>query len=97
MDFSPNILKKLLKDGRVEVQDGVFLVSEGKALKPTIYVKDDTLIIEFEAPFLYLHVEKLGPKKLLNLVRPKVEYIKITETSKLVKLSTLGEWEIGAD
>lgn len=97
MDFSPKVLKELLKNGRVEIQEGVFLVSDGKVLKPTIYVKDDALIIEFEAPFLYLHVEKLGPKKLLNLVKPRVEYIKITDTSKLVKLSTLGEWEVGAD
>jgi hypothetical protein len=97
MDFSPKFLKTLLKDGCVELQDGVFLVSDGKVLKPTIYLKDDALIIEFEAPFLYLHVEKLGPKKLLNLVKPRVEYIKITDKSKLVKLSTLGEWEFGAD
>ena len=97
MDFSPNVLKELLKNGRVEIQEGVFLVSDGKALKPTIYVKDDALIIEFEAPFLYLHVEKLSTKRILNLVKPRVEYIKITDTSTLVKLSTLGEWEIGAD
>jgi hypothetical protein len=97
MDFSPNLLKTLLKDGRVEIQDGVFLVSEGKALKPTVYVNDGALIIEFEAPFLYLHVEKLSTKRILNLVKPRVEYIKITDTSTLVKLSTLGEWEIGAD
>jgi len=95
VDFNAKILKELLKIGRVEIQEGVFLVSDGKVLKPTVYVKEDALIIEFEAPFLYLHITKLGPKRLLNLVKPRVEYIKSTATSTVVKLSTLGEWEIG--
>lgn len=95
MNFDINSLKTLLKTGALEVQDGVMLVSDHNQLSPKIYMKDEDLIIEFEAPFLYLHIEKLGPKKLLNLVKPRVEYIKSTPISTVVKLSTLGEWELG--
>lgn len=97
MDFNITSLKKLLKEGSLEVQDGVSLISENKNLKPIIYVSDDNLIVEFEAPFLYLHVTKIGPKRLLNLVKPRVEYIKFKPDSTVVKLSTLGEWEVGDD
>lgn len=95
MNFDINSLKTLLKTGALEVQDGVMLVSDHNSLSPKIYMKDEDLIIEFEAPFLYLHVTKLGIKRVLNIVNPRVEYIKITPTSTVVKLSTLGEWELG--
>jgi hypothetical protein len=95
MDFNIASVKLLLQNGQLEVQDGVSLISENKNLKPVIYVSGNDLIVEFEAPFLYLHVTKIGPKRLLNLVKPRVEYIKFKPDSTVVKLSTLGEWEVG--
>lgn len=99
MSFKIEDLKELLIHGKFEVQSGVFLICENKVLSPKVYMSSDgeAIVIEFEAPFMYLHITKLGPKQLLNIIRPRVEYIKIKENSTLVKLSTLGEWEIGTD
>lgn len=97
MNFDINSLKTLLKTGALEVQDGVMLVSDHNQLSPKIYMKDEDLIIEFEAPFLYLHIEKLGVKKLLNLINPRVESITITDKSYDVKISTLGTWKFAKD
>ena len=93
MDFNLSTLETLIKVGKVEIQEGVFLTCEKHEVKPHLYVKDNSVVIEFSAPFVYLHVEKLGPKKLLNLVNPRVEYIIIKEKSYDVKLSSLGNWE----
>lgn len=93
MEFNITSVKTLLRDGQLEVQDGTFLVSDQKNLKFSIYMKDEDLIIDFEAPFLYLHVTKLGVKRLLNVIKPRVESITVTDKSYNVKLSSLGTWE----
>ena len=93
MNFSLETLETLLKDRKVEVQEGVFVCCDKQLIHLDMYLKNGSVVIEFAAPFTYLHVEKLGPKKLLNLVKPRVESLTITPTSYLVKLSSLGEWE----
>lgn len=94
MEFNLDTLQALLVDKKVQVDDGVFLCSDSSTIKTVITVNDDKeIVIEFDAPFTYLHVEKLGPKKLLNLVKPRVEIITISTKSIKVKLSSLGEWE----
>ena len=87
------LLEDLINSGKAEIQDGVFLVSEEKMIKPVIYGKNSEVVIDFDAPFVYLHVTKLGPKRLVNLVNPRVEHIVIKKTSIEVKISTLGTWE----
>lgn len=93
MEFNLKTLETLVKEKKVEIQDGVFLTCENQEIKIHMYLKDGNVRIDFEAPFICLHVEKLGPKKLLNLVNPRVEYIIIKEKSFDVKLSSLGNWE----
>lgn len=93
MEFNLNTLETLIKVGKVEIQEGVFLTCEKHEIKLSMYVKDDNVVIEFDAPFVYLHVEKLGIKKLLNVINPRVESIIITDKSYNVKLSSLGNWE----
>lgn len=94
MEFNLDTLQALLVDKKVQVDDGVFLCADSSTIKTVITVNDEKeIVIEFDAPFTYLHVEKLGPKKLLNLVKPRVEVITISDKSIKVKLSSLGEWE----
>jgi len=93
MEFNLKLLEELLKNKKVEIQPGVFICCDEGVIKPTILLKGGDLVIQFDAPFTYLHVEKLGPKKLLNLVKPRIESVRFTEKSILAKLSSLGEWE----
>lgn len=93
MKFNLSTLETLIKDKKVEIQDGVFLTCEKQTIKPNLYFKDNNIVIEFEAPFIYLHIEKIGIKKLLNIVNPRIESITIKEKSFDIKLSTLGVWE----
>lgn len=94
MEFNLDTLQSLLVDKKVQVQEGVFLCSDSSTVKAVMTVNDNKeIVIDFDAPFTYLHVEKLGPKKLLNLVKPRVEVITISDKSIKVKLSSLGEWE----
>ena len=87
------LLETLLKTGKVEIHEGVSILSEKQLIKSSVYLKDGEVVIEFDAPFLYLHVDKLGPKKLVNLVKPRIETIVIKEKSIAVTLSTIGTWE----
>jgi hypothetical protein len=55
---------------------------------------DGNVVVEFSAPFTYVLITKLGPKRLLNLVKPRVESITITPKSYILKLSTFGNYEV---
>lgn len=94
MNFGLETLEGLLKDKKVEIQEGVFLCCEKQLIHLDIFLKEGNIVIEFNAPFTYLNVEKIGPKRLLNLVSPRVESITITPKSYIVKLSSLGNWEL---
>lgn len=96
MEFKLGIdeIQKLVCEKRLEVQDGVYLCADEGVVKPTLYGKDNNLVIEFEAPFPYVYVTKLGPKKLANLVKPRVEKITVKPKTFVIELSTLGEMEI---
>jgi hypothetical protein len=94
MEFNLATVQELLSKNKVQVEEGVFLCSDSATIRAVITLNDDNeIVIDFDAPFTYLHVEKLGPKKLLNLVKPRVEVITISDKSIKVKLSSLGEWE----
>ena len=93
MEFNLNSLRQLILNKSVEISDGVNLLSSGE-INLKIYANDDDVIISFDAPFPYVHVTKVGPKKLLNLIKPRVEYIKLRSNSKVLKLSSIPEVEI---
>ena len=93
MEFNLSTLETLIKSKKVEIQEGVFLVCDQQEIKTYMYLKDGNIRIDFDAPFVCLHIEKLGFKKLINLVNPRIEYIVIKEKSFDVKLSSLGNWE----
>lgn len=94
MKYDISSLEALLKDGKLEVQDGVFIVCEKKIVHLDMYLKGENIVIEFAAPFTYLLVTKLSVKRLLNVVKPRIESLTITPKSYIIKLSTLGEWEV---
>lgn len=94
MNFGIETLETLLKEKKVELQEGVFLCCDKQLIHLDIFLKEGNIVVEFNAPFTYLLVTKLGVKQLLNLVSPRVESVTITPKSYIVKLSTLGSWEI---
>lgn len=94
MNYDLSLLEKLLKDKQVEIQDGVLICCEQQLIHLDIYLKNDNIVIEFAAPFTYLLVKKIGVKRLLNLVKPRIESITITPKSYIIKLSTIGDYEI---
>lgn len=94
MNFGIETLETLLKEQKVEVQEGVFLCCDKQLIHLDIVLRDGNIVVEFNAPFTYLLVTKLGVKQLLNIVKPRVESVTITPKSFIIKLSTLGSWEI---
>ena len=76
-----NLVKlfSLFKERKLEVKTGVF-IELGEEINNKIYLENDLLIIKFESPFPYVHVTELGPIKLKNIVRPKVDSISINES-----------------
>lgn len=93
MEFNEDSVIKLLTEKKLEVAEGVFLHCSDE-INMKVYEKDGNVIIEFSAPFAYVHVESFGPKRLLNLVKPRVEYVKLTPKSRVIKLSSLPEIEV---
>lgn len=94
MVYDIGLLEQLLKNKQVEVQDGVSICCDKQLIHLDIYLKNDNIVIEFTAPFTYILITKLGPKRLLNIVRPRIESITITPKSYILKLSTFGDYEV---
>lgn len=92
MNFGIETIETLLKEQKVEIQEGVFLCCDKQLIHLDILLRDGNIVVEFASPFTYLHVEKLGIKKLMNVIRPRVESVTITDKSYDVKLSSLGTW-----
>ena len=94
MAYDIGLLEQLLKNKEVEVQEGVSICCEKQIIHLDIYLKDGNVVVEFAAPFTYVLITKLGPKRLLNLVKPRVESVTITPKSYILKLSTFGNYEV---
>lgn len=88
----------LVKTRELEVEDGVFIHC-GEEIKLSIFhnKENDSVIIKFDAPFAYLRVKKLGPKRLVNLLDPKIELVEIKEKSIRIELSNFPDFEIERD
>ena len=93
MELGLKEFEQFIKTKELEISDGVFLVCK-EEVRLVIYAKDDTVIVEFEAPFAYLLVKKIGPKRLLNVLEPKVKQICIKESSIVIQLSNFPDFEI---
>lgn len=88
MDFNfLEIFETLVLEHKVEVKEGVVLTC-GDEINPKIYRKDGKVVIEFGAPFPYLHITKMG-LDISNLVKPKVNKIELTKTNINIWLSIL--------
>ena len=79
MEFGLAQLDELLVKKQLQIEDGVKLVC-GDKICPVIYRDGQTTVIEFDAPFIYVLIEKLGKINIFDIKR-KINKIIIGEKS----------------
>lgn len=83
----------LVKDSKLEISDGIWL-NIGEQISVKIFQQRDDVMINFDAPFPYIHVTKLGIMKLANLVKPRVTGIAITPRVIRLEMDGLPSFEV---
>lgn len=71
-------LELLLKNKELVLEEGVKLVC-GDKIRPVISYEDGVTQIDFESPFVYLLVEKMGGLDIFDIKR-RVNKIVLTDT-----------------
>lgn len=91
-------IETLIKTGELEFTDGVFIRC-GEEIRLSVFHDKsvDSVIIKFDPPFAYLKVKKLGPKKLINILDPKIELVEIKPKSIRIQLTSFPDFEIERD
>ncbi len=95
MDYV-SVLEKLIKNRFVEISDGVELKC-GEEINISIFSKNDEIVIKFGSPAVQVHVTKMGPMRLLNLVRPTVKSVTITEKSYKISVDNAPDIEVARE
>lgn len=79
MEFGLAQLDELLVKKELQIEDGVKLIC-GDKICPVICRDGQTTVIDFEAPFIYVLIEKLGKINIFDIKR-KINKIVIGEKS----------------
>ena len=87
------IFETLVKEKSVEISDGVLLKC-GEEINLSIFKDGDNVKVKFGSPSVQVFISKLGPAKLLNVVRPTVEHIVITEKSYNISIDNGPDFEV---
>lgn len=88
-----NLFEQLVKNREVEVSDGVTLKC-GEEINLSILKDKGNVVIKFGSPAVQVHVSKMGPINLINVIRPTVESITITEKSFKISVDNAPDMEI---
>lgn len=88
-----SMLETLVKERSVEISDGIELKC-GEEINISIFEKGDEVVIKFGSPVVQVHVTKMGPVRLLNIVRPTVESVTITERSYKISIDNGPDMEV---
>jgi len=75
MEFNLDTLETLLKTKELQLEDGVKLVC-GEKIRPVLSYANGVTSIEFESPFVYIVLEKLGKINIFDIKR-KINRIEI--------------------
>jgi DUF1009 family protein len=71
------MFEKLVLDGQVEIDGQDVTIKRGAEINVKIYAEDGHVVIKFGSPPLQLRVNKIGPKKLVNMLRPTLQEVQI--------------------
>lgn len=93
MDLGLDSFCDLVKNKRLELRSGVFLTCD-QEINTKIWEKDGVVNIDFGAPYVFLHIEELGPVTLKNVIRPRVLGISISSDTITLKLKTFPDFTI---
>lgn len=92
MKYLP-LFEKLVKEKSVEVSPGILLKC-GSEINLRIFEENNSVVIKFQSPVVQVFISKMGPLKLLNVVRPTVEYITITDKAFIIKIDNGPDIEV---
>ncbi len=69
--------EELVLDGSTEIEGQDIVVTRGSEINIKIYEEDGHVVIKIVSPPIQLRVSKIGPKKLVNVLRPTLHQIEI--------------------
>lgn len=95
MDYV-SLLETLVKDRSVEIADGIQLKC-GEEINVSIFAKDDEVVIKFGSPAVQVHVTRMGPLRLLNIVRPTVKSLTIAKKSYRISVDNAPDIEVARE
>jgi hypothetical protein len=70
-----SMFEELVLNGSVEVEGKDVVLTRGSEINIKIYEEDGYVVIKFGSPPIQIRVTKLGPKKLINALRPTLEEV----------------------
>jgi hypothetical protein len=69
------MFEELVLKGSVEIEGKDVVLTRGSEINIKIYEEDGYVVIKFGSPPIQIRVSKIGPKKLINVLRPTLEEI----------------------
>jgi hypothetical protein len=72
-----SMFEELVLTGKVEVSGQDVTIQRGAEINVKIYEEDGYVVVKIGSPPVQLYVNKLGPKKLLNVLRPTLQEVHI--------------------
>jgi len=95
MDYV-SILEKLIKDRSVEISDGVQLKC-GEEINVSIFAKGDEVVMKFGSPAVQIYVTRMGVLRLLNIIRPTLEFLTISKKSYKISVDNGPDIEVARE
>ncbi|HRA10054.1 MAG TPA: hypothetical protein PKX31_00200 [Chitinophagaceae bacterium] len=68
MEFGINSITELIIKKELIIEDGVKIIC-GDKVRPIFFSDGENIVIDFEAPFVYLIISKLGPVTIFEIKR----------------------------
>lgn len=85
--------EKLVKEKSCVIAPGVEIRC-GQEINISVFFEDGDTVVKFGSPSIQVHITKMGPMKLLNIVRPTITQIRIKEKSFVICLDNAPDIEV---
>jgi hypothetical protein len=70
-----SMFEELVLNGSVEIDGKGVILTRGSEINIKIYEEDGYVVIKFGSPPIQIRITKLGPRKLINVLRPTLEEV----------------------
>jgi hypothetical protein len=77
--------EKLVLEGSAEIDGQDVVLTRGSEINLKIYAEDGYVVIKVGSPPIQLKVQKIGPKRLVNVLRPTLEQIEMHSDRYVVR------------